>query len=730
MHLLNPLFLLGILGVALPVLIHLMGRRRAPLYHFAAIDFILRSQKRIEARLKLQHLLLLLLRAGVIFLIVLALAKPLLQERGLALAPIGASSSNVFIIDNSFSMNYQTGESTLLAQAKARARELVASLSPSDEGYVLATHSASGGLSAAGGLTPDRARLLESLEGIVPSFYSTPINPSLEKALSLLNGSKKELKRVFLFTDLTQNSWREPQDLSDSFKKATAFLYIIDTARGQPLSNLAITALESSYDWTRKDGKVHLKATIQNFSDAHVKDLLVRVGWGGRPATTNGKGTAQGFLDLPPHSQAVKEFFLDAPGEAVLWGCVEIVESADGGLVADNQRYFALPSVKDMSVLVIDGAPSIYLYQCESFYLERALNPARLHHSYIKPTVIIPREIPSVRFKDFDLVILANVEEMPSQKVAELTSYVKEGGKVLFSLGNNVRTEYYNTSLGELVPKLRMAVESPKESGGLSLGSLDTSHPILRVFAGERSALLGASNFYKVFLIEPQVTGSVSTVLSYSNGAPALLEMSCGKGRSMLFTSTFDRDWTDLPVKPIFLPLIQQICLYLTGNLIEVGPGEVIVGQEWEMPLSQEDASMEVLDPGGNLFSPSIKSHPSRAVVVSQTDYPGIYRIKKVVSAPSLRSRAGSGGPVAERQSPVPWAVFAVNVDPRESDLSRIDPAQLRSSLGEERVGLGLPGAVGGHEGLVAGLRLWPILLITALGLLTMESFVVGRRPS
>jgi len=720
MHLLNPLFLLGILGVALPVLIHLMGRRRAPLYHFAAIDFILRSQKRIEARLKLQHLLLLLLRAGVILLIVLALAKPLLQESGLALSPIGAPSSNVFIIDNSFSMNYQTGESTLLAQAKARARELIASLSPSDEGYVLATHPPAG-LSATGGLTSDRARLLESLEGIVPSFYSTPINPSLEKALSLLNGSKKELKRVFLFTDLTQNSWREPQDLGDSFKRAAAFLHIIDTARGQPLSNLAITALESSYDWTRKDGKVHLKATVQNFSDAHVKDLLVRVGWGDRP-TTNGKGAAQGFLDLPPRSQAVKEFFLDTPGEAVLWGCVEIVESADGGLVADNQRYFALPSVKDMSVLVIDGAPSIYLYQCESFYLERALNPARLHHSYIKPTVIIPKEIPSVRFKDFDLVILANVGELPSQKAAELTSYVKEGGRVLFSLGNNVRTEYYNTSLGELVPKLRMAVESPKESGGLSLGPLDTSHPILRVFAGERSALLGASNFYKVFLIEPQTTGSVSTVLSYSNGAPALLEMSCGKGRSMLFTSTFDRDWTDLPVKPIFLPLIQQICLYLTGNLIEVGPGEVIVGQEWEMPLFQEDASMEVLDPGGNLFSPSIKSHPSRAVVVSQTDYPGIYRIKRVVSV--------SGGPVAERQSPVPWAVFAVNVDPRESDLSRIDPAQLRSSLGEERVGLGLPGAVGGHEGLVAGLRLWPILLVTALGLLTMESFVVGRKPS
>jgi hypothetical protein len=386
-------------------------------------------------------------------------------------------------------------------------------------------------------------------------------------------------------------------------------------------------------------------------------------------------------------------------------------------LAADNQRYFILPSVKDISVLLIDGSPSINLYQCESFYIERALSPSRLRRSYIKPTVVIPHEVLSVDFRDFDMVILANVKELPRQKVGELTNYVKEGGRVLFSVGSNVQAEYYNTALGELVPRLRMAVESPGESGGLRFGPIDTSHPIFRVFAGESSALLGEPSFYRVFLVEPQavapeaVIGGVSTLLSYSNGAPALLEMPCGKGRSMLFTSTLDRDWTNLPVKPMFLPLVQQICRYLTGNLVEMVPGEVMVGQEWEAPLSQEDASIEVLDPTGNLFRPVTKAYPSRAVIVSQTDYPGIYR---------LRKGSASGGPAL-------WAVFAVNVDPKESDLSRIDQAQLRASLGEERVGLGLCGPVSGAEGLVSGLRLWPVMLLAALGLMVLESFVVDR---
>lgn len=719
MHLLNPLFLLGILGVALPILIHLMGRRKAPPYRFSAIDFILRSQKRIEARFKLQNLFLLFLRAGVILLIALALAKPLLQEKGAALASMDTPSSNVFVIDNSLSMNYQIKEGPLIEKAKLWARGLIHSLSPYDEGCVLAIYPPSD-QSFLPGPTSDKGQLLGSLERIEPSFCSAPLSPSLGKALLLLKGSKKELKRIFLFTDLTKNSWRETQKLVDAFKEESVLLHIIDTTTGQMLPNLAITTLESSYDWTKKDGKVHLKATIHNFSDTPTKNLLVKVVWGDKP---EGMAVAQGFLNLPPHSQGVKEFFLDPPEEAIHWGYVEIIARTSeqaptlhDGLVVDNLRYFTLPSIKDISVLVIDGSPSIHLYKCESFYLERALNPTRLIRSCIKPTVVIPQEIHSVNFKDFDMVILANVGELPPPKVAELNGYVKEGGRVLFGLGNNVRPEYYNTSLGELVPKLRMAVEFSKESGGLGLGAVDTSHPILKVFAGESSALLKAPNFFKVFLVEPQTAGSVNTILSYSNGAPALLEMSCGKGRSMLFTSTFDRDWTDLPVKSIFLPLIQQICRYLTDNLIEIGPGEVMVGQEWESTsdgLLQENISIEVLDPKGNLFKPVKKTPPSRTITVSQTDYPGIYHLRRATAPPG--------------EQPGLWAVFAVNVDPKESDLSKIDTTQLRASLGEDRVSLGLTEPIKGAEGLIAGLRLWPAMLVSALGLLALESFVAGR---
>ncbi len=706
MHLLNPIFLIGILGITLPIIIHLMGRQKATPYRFAAIDFILRSQKRIEARLKLQHLLLLLLRAGVILLIALALTRPLLQKQGIALLPTSAPSCNIFLIDNSLSMDYRTGEGTFLSQAKALARDMINSLSPSDEGCVLEVCTFTG--------LPDQAipnsnkgKVLESLERIAPSFYSTPLDLSIEKSLSLLNTSKKELKRIFIFTDLTKNSWKNLQKVSKYAEKEPVIFNIIDLSKGRPLPNLAIVGLESNYDWTKKDGKIHLKVTVHNFSGTPLKDLLVKVKWGDEPVS-EGKGVTQGFLDLAPNSQAVKEFFIDPPQESTSWGYVEVVEAGQEGLFTDNQRYFTLPVVKDIPVLLVDGAPSMHLYQSESFYLERALNPNRLRRSFIRSTIVIPQEIGSVNFKDFELVMLANVGELTSVKLEELNTYVKEGGRVLFSLGSNIRAEYYNANFSGLIPKLRMAVEADVESGLLRFGPINMAHPILKVFTGESLALLEAPSFSKVFLVEPQTVGSVNTILTFSNGAPALLEMHYGKGRTMLFTSTFDRDWTDLPVKSIFLPLIQQMCRYLTDNLIEEGPGEVLVGQECEIPVFQDGASVEVLDPRGNLFKPILKPYPSRVAVISHTDYPGIYRLRSV-------------------ESPDLCQVLAVNIDPSESDLSRIDYDQLRSSLGEERTNLGLVEPVRGVEGLVAGTRLWPAMLLAALGLLTLESFVTAK---
>ncbi|MFQ5956384.1 MAG: BatA domain-containing protein [Candidatus Brocadiales bacterium] len=695
MSFISPIFLLGLLGVSLPIIIHMVGRRRAPVYKFSAIEFILRSQKRVEARIKLEQMLLLLLRAAVIALVAMAMAKPVLKA-GAALAP-DAPSCNVLIIDNSYSMGYLVEEKTLLENAKEWARQLVGSLSPSDETCVITIFPTP---DAPPQPTPNKSESLDGIERIVPSYYTTEISSLIEKAFAILNSSKKPVQRIFLFTDLTRNGW-EPgavQEMRKRLEGSPVRLHIVDVSKGRPLPNMAVSGLEHEYDWTKKDEQVLLRATVSNFTDAPVIDLLVK-------ARIGKKDIAQGFLQLEPWGSSTKEFLLDIPKDGNTWGSVEI--STDS-LAVDDRRYFSILNVKNIKVLVIDGAPSINMYQSETFYLERALNPARLHTSHIRPTVINPQEVRSVEFKDYDLVILANVEKLDGAKLSELKKYTSEGGNVFFCLGDKVKPDYYNSTLAGLVPRLRMAVEFPRDRP-LEFGPLDTMHTVLKVFATERQDVLSSPHFYKVFLVEPEMGGGVTNIISYSNGAPALLEMPYGRGRSMTFTSTIDRGWTDLPVKPLFLPLVQQICRYMTNNLIETTARDILVGDDWELPFYTRNKAdtIEVLDPKGNLGRPMPKQTTlGMSLIFPETHFPGVYKL-----------RTGD--------TPFP---FAVNVDPKEGNLLKIGKKELEDALGREKVSYRMSSPIKGAEGVIEGRRLWSELLFAALCLLCMEALVSWRQ--
>lgn len=677
------------------MIIHMVGRRRAPLRKFPAIEFILRSQKKVEARLKLEQMLLLLLRVVVIALVAMALAKPMLKA-GPTLA-LHAPSSNVLIIDNSYSMGYLQGGKMLLEKAKAWAREFIGSLPPSDDTCVISLFPVP---DVPLHLSPDKGEAISRVNRIEPSYYTTDVASLVDRALAILDSSKKQVRRIFLFTDLTRNGWERNalQRIKKRLENCPVHLHVVDVSEGRPLPNISISGLEQEYDWTKKDEQIFLRATISNFTDSPVKDLVVK-------ARIGETEMAQGFLQIEPGDSATKEFLLDVPRDGETWGSIEIPQDS---LPVDDSRYFTMPEVRDIKVLVVDGAPSINVYQSETFYLEKALNPARLHTSHIRPTVMSPEEIRTVKFKDYDLVILANVGRLHSDKVSELKTYVSEGGNVFFCLGEKVRPDYYNAALAGLLPPLRMAVGFPRERP-LEFASFDTTHTVLRVFASERKDVLASPHFYKVFLVEPEMGEGAVTIISYSNGAPALIELPYGKGRAITFTSTVDRNWTDLPVRPIFLPLIQQICRYMTGNLVEITSEEALVGDEWELPFytSEHTGCVEVLDPRGNLARPTLRRTPrGKSLVFHHTHFPGIYRL-----------RAGDIS--------IP---FVINLDPREGNLAKIGREELEEILGREKLSFRITSPTRGAEGTLEGRGLWSELLIAALCLLCVEALVSWRQ--
>ena len=199
---------------------------------------------------------------------------------------------------------------------------------------------------------------------------------------------------------------------------------------------------------------------------------------------------------------------------------------------------------------------------------------------------------------------MCNVETLPPEKIHELDKFVKEGGSVIFSLGNKVDSNYYNNSFGTLLPhRLHTArtfsSDSPlSEEQPLHLKATEPIHPALRILSETNMSTLSSVKFYRVFYVDPAPLGNCKTILSFSDDTPALIEKQIDRGRCVLFTSSIDRDWTDMPVKPFFLPLIQQLCRFLTGNITEEIQTETLVRHDWQSPCPEDINSLEITNPG------------------------------------------------------------------------------------------------------------------------------------
>ncbi len=203
-------------------------------------------------------------------------------------------------------------------------------------------------------------------------------------------------------------------------------------------------------------------------------------------------------------------------------------------------------------------------------------------------------------------------------------------------LGDKVNASFYNESLagpnrrhGGLLPGRLMAIEGDPAAGKdiAFIGGADYDHPALAAFAGcplrhARRALRDLQGAV-ADEVPPQ-----SLLMKASNGAPLLCEKSFGKGRVMLFTSTCDRDWTNFPIRPVFLPWTHRLVAYLAqqslGHQAPYRTGEVVT-----LPSSVGDTGTPLLvkKPNGAVASARLLSDETPTFEFDDTSQPGIYTL-------------------------------------------------------------------------------------------------------
>ncbi|HUU10289.1 MAG TPA: BatA domain-containing protein [Phycisphaerae bacterium] len=740
MTLLAPWFLLGLLAVAVPLILHLRRSRRAQKIVFSTNQFFDEQFIRSARRARIQDLLLLVLRMALLAFFVLALAQPLIRTPGLAgLLGMGGGGRQVAIVlDDSASMTASGARGVLLERAKAGALAVIGELDPrrGDKATVVLA-----GLREVGPKvlfekpTTDLEAVRLAIREAAPTDLATDVDAAVRAASVTLGVADAEAgasagAEIYVFSDL-QESAVPVGGMEGLDSRAGVLMVATRPDDGQP-ANLSVDAVQ--YGAARP--MLHVPFTF--------RVLLTNHGPRSRTAT------ATLVVDDEPVNQ--QEVELEAGRSRIIrfvhrftkagWHGGRIVLSGGDGaeaesLAADDRRYFAVHVEDRLRLLAINGAPSHVAAQDELFFLRLALTvrpeagAGKAGVAVVDAPILVdqitPVEVALPRLRDYRLVVMANVANLSPAALEALEKYVDQGGSLLITLGDRVDPKVYDAWVGKhrlhggLLPgRLTRLVEAEAESA-LPAGpdqdagfvaSVDETHPALAGFGTGGLGSLTSVRFTRRFDIEPL---DADVLMRGPAGEPLLLERRAGQGRVLMFVSTIDRDWTNFPLQPTFVPWLYRVVSYMAQQQVQRG-NFVRTGQVVALPASSTQVqTLQVDKPDGRVGygGPDPRDEAASAVAVfTETEGAGVYRL-----------RPTTGGDAA-----APTAMFAANLPAEESVQRYLGRDDLTGIAGDAQVVyIDDPESVT-EAGQVArlGLGLWNVLLGLALVVAVAEPWVAN----
>ncbi len=731
----NPAFLAGAAAAALPVIIHLLSRRRYNRVRWAAMEFLLRAYKKTHRRLRMENLLVLLLRVAAVALLAAALARPVAKQAS-ALAEIGEKNRMVFlVVDNSYSMNLRKGGGSPFENAKRMAGGLLGTLKPgSDSVSLILASSMTEAVFAEP--TPDVDRVREEAGNMTASKGVTDLRPAISMILEMMENpqvSAAPNKSVYILTDMQRSAWTTRgaagegegtiETLLGRLAAGVDSVNVLD-AGVEPVDNCAVTSFEADDRIIGVEKPASFTVTIENFGSARAEDLNVEFIVDGSP-----RGNKPVSVD--PRSTASVNFsaMFAQPGPHGL-----TVQLTSDNLPEDNARHLAVSVREHLDVLLVDGEPfeegEKGFFSSETAYLKLALMPSDEGGEPARSGIIRPESksyfevTADTNFSRYQVVVLANEGRLVTsdfEVVEALESFVKGGGALLIFLGDRIKPEDYNSRLwreGEGILPLKLSQITTGRETRYSMRPMSFAHPVFAVFGDVEIRKLVTAPYTAAFFGTSeegmQAGTSVAARFDDESESAAIAEKALGHGRIMMFTSTCDREWTKLPANFVFLPIVHEMVYYLAS---EAAAGRNVgVGGTIQKILTQHEFSENVsvvLPSGGRTaLDPPRKLGNNRfGIAYGPVDQTGFYEIR-IEGAKTVSD------------------LFGVNVDPQESNLARMTEEELRLAFPPQARGkLAFQGASSGQarQEVSGGAEFWRHLLVIVIIFLALETILAQR---
>ncbi|MCA9103442.1 MAG: BatA domain-containing protein [Planctomycetales bacterium] len=671
----HPALLWGLLLAALPVLIHLINMLRHKRVEWAAMEFLLASQRRNSRWIRLRELLLLLARVGLIAGIVLLVARPALHSAWLQRLGDGRVH-HVILLDDSFSMTDRLDDRSVFDEA-VRVVERIgqqASSAGSSQLFTLIRFSKSGHGSVPA--LPDLqaslvgadfpSRLADITTEIAPTQLAVGPAEALEYAAALAEQNRDEQLVVYIVSDFRRRDWDSTTEWQETCRQINTTggrLHLVRCAdRHRP--NLAVTDVSCSRSTVAAGVPVRFDIEVANFSDEVARQVPVQL-------EVDGKQQRTVVIDEILSGQRRRQ---QAELQFPAGGSKAIVARIDADAVElDNVRYEALDVPESARVLIVDGSPD----GLDGQFIAMALSPGGGVRTGIAPVVEAPSYLATQPVDNFAAIFIANIDSIPADAVAAIERYANAGGGVCFVLGDRTESQFVNEQLyrdgaGVFPAPLNKTADLNRDRVEKVPDIGESNHPLLRAFRGERNSFLqtvSVGRYYELAADRDALGRSgVEIAAAMRNDAPLILDRRFGAGRVVALLTTAAPRWNNWARNPSFVVLILDLESYLASN--NGTRQEHQVGQPLKLAVDErEHAARLRVELADGQRQTTLTAQPAGdphqlVATLEDADRVGFYTVH-------------ANSPSGEAET---WKL-AVNVNPDEGELQLVTNPQLASRL-------------------------------------------------
>lgn len=660
MSFLTPILLAGAAAFLIPLIIHLLNRRRIIHVQWGAMHLLHEVLKQKKRRTQIEQWLLLLTRIAIPIILALCLARPVLNA--LNQLPGFGKSSLIVLLDDSFSMRAPTADGTPASDvARAELTRILTELPRGSDAQIIRIGGTPRPLNSAPSTTLDL--LSADLPDIAAVQGPVSLQNSLQSALAAAQKAGNPSKEILIVSDFQKSDWSPLlsgaslpaldalNNQKDDPSKPHLTLFQLPT---QLSENLAITAAELSAQLVATSQPVALKVRIQNHGKRPWQDIPVHL-------EADGARLRTARISVPPDGEASLYFThaFDTLGDHALTVRLE------GDTFTDDNSFHTVVQVRDqLPVLLLDGDPGDSSLTGSLDFFNLALTP---HLGASVPSLrdlILTRSIEPKRLKESDLantrvVILGGLERSSGNTLPILQKFVENGGGLLLLPSEKADPLQWQKDLGRIATLLPAKVTGQTHIENIDfparLQTARFTHPALLYFNDPRSGRLTDGEFQHWWKLEPQGDDARS-IASLDRGVPLLIERPLGRGLVIQSAIPLKPGWSNLPLQPWFVPLAQRLTAWLATQDTESSAHLIGTSPTLALSDSQTTQPFTLTDPLGQ--SSELKPEASKLTLPALTQ-PGLYQLKPSDADPkSTRRLAANLDPVESNLTPLSTAEF------------------------------------------------------------------------